>query len=218
MLAYREWAQWARRLIERTIHREALEAGRLTLHADRGASIRSKAVALLLAELGVTKTHSRPHLTNDSPYSERQFKTMKNRPEFAEQFGSYQDAQRFCMEFFYRYNQEHHDRGWDYLTPYAVHLGIADKWREQRSVVLQQAFETRPERFACGVPNTAPLPVAAWINKPKESLSIESEVQISSLSDIEQKHRFHKIPLTNDRLLVNGRNKADNQPSGDVVQ
>jgi transposase InsO family protein len=113
MLAYRESAELAKKLIEQTIEREQVEPGTLTLHADRGASMTSKPVAYLLAGLGVTKTHSRPHVSNDNPYSESQFKTMKYRPEFPERFGSYQDAHRFCTEFFRWYNHEHHHLVWD---------------------------------------------------------------------------------------------------------
>ena len=99
MLAYRESANLAKKLIEQSIKREEIEAGRSTVHADRGASMTSKPVAFLLAGLGVTKTHSRPHVSNDNPYSESQFKTMKYRPEFPERFGSYQDAHRFSRVF-----------------------------------------------------------------------------------------------------------------------
>jgi putative transposase len=127
MLAYRESAELGKRLIEQTIERQNLCPGTLTVHADRGPAMKSKVVALFLAELGVTKTHSRPSVSNDNPYSESQFKTMKYRPEFPERFGCYQDAHRFLTEFFPWYNHEHHHSGLGYLTPYEVHYGLAEK-------------------------------------------------------------------------------------------
>lgn len=218
MLAYRESADLAKKLIEQSIKREEIEAGRLTVHADRGASMTSKPVAFLLAGLGVTKTHSRPHVSNDNPYSESQFKTMKYRPEFPERFGSYQDAHRFCSEFFPWYNHEHHHSGLGYFTPYEVHYGLAEKRRDQRSAVLKEAFERNPQRFVRGVPNPAPLPIAAWINKPKELPSSDGQAQNSQMTGIEQKNGFNRSPLTNDRPPVRGMGRAENQPSEDLVQ
>lgn len=127
MVAYRESAQLAQRLIQETLKRQGIEPGELTLHADRGSSMISKPVAFLLAELGITKTHSRPHVSNDNPYSESQFKTMKYRPQFPERFGCYQDARGFCGEFFPWYNHEHHHSGLGFLTPSEVHFGQAEK-------------------------------------------------------------------------------------------
>lgn len=168
MLAYRESAGLAKKLIEQTIERQDIGAGSLTVHADRGAPMSSKVVAFLLAELGVTKTHSRPYVSNDNPYSESHFKTMKYRPEFPERFGCYQDAHRFCAEFFPWYNHEHHHSGLGYLTPHEVHYGLAHRRRDQRAGVLQQAYERNPQRFVRGLPQPALLPTAVWINKPKE--------------------------------------------------
>jgi putative transposase len=200
MLAYRESAELARRLIEQTVERHNIEPGTLTVHADRGAPMRSKVVAFLLAELGVTKTHSRPYVSNDNPYSESQFKTMKYRPEFPERFGCYQDAHRFCAEFFPWYNHEHHHSGLGYLTPYEVYYGLAEKRREQRAAVLQQAYETNPQRFVRGLPRPALLPTAVWINKPTELSRTENpEVPNSSVMVIEQKNGFHNCPITNDQ-------------------
>jgi putative transposase len=219
MLAYRESAELAKKLIEQTIEREQVEPGTLTLHADRGASMTSKPVAYLLAGLGVTKTHSRPHVSNDNPYSESQFKTMKYRPEFPERFGSYQDAHRFCTEFFPWYNHEHHHCGLGYFTPYEVHYGLAEKRQDQRSAVLKQAFEKNPQRFVHGLPKPARLPTAAWINKPKEISRTDDAVAENSLTTgIEQKNGFHTSPLTNDQAVVRGMGKVENQPSSDVVQ
>ena len=199
MLAYRESAELAKRLIEQTIEREKIERGSLTLHADRGSSMTSKPVAFLLAGLGVTKSHSRPYVSNDNPYSESQFKTMKYRPEFPERFGCYQDADRFCTEFFPWYNHVHHHSGVAYLTPYEVHYGMAQERRDQRAEVLKEAFGKTPQRFVRGLPQPAPLPTAAWINKPKPIfLPDGSQTTFSSITTIEQKNGFHNGSITND--------------------
>ena len=218
MLAYRESGELAKKLIEQTIERYNIFPGTLTVHADRGAPMRSKVVAFFLAELGVTKTHSRPYVSNDNPYSESQFKTMKYRPEFPERFGCYQDAHRFCGEFFPWYNHEHHHSGLGYLTPYEVHYGLAQKRREQRTAALQLAYEKNPQRFVRGLPKPALLPTAAWINKPKEISGTKSaEITNSSMTGIEQKNGFHNCPITNDQLSGRDLPRAENQMSEDLI-
>lgn len=218
MLAYRESAELAKKLIEQTLERHNIGPGTLTVHADRGAPMTSKAVAFFLAELGVTKTHSRPYVSNDNPYSESQFKTMKYRPEFPERFGCYQDAHRFLTEFFPWYNHQHHHSGLGYLTPYEVHYGLAEKRREQRAGVLKEAFEKNPERFVRGLPKPALLPAAAWINKPKEMARTDSaEVLDTSITGIEQKNGFPNCPITNDQLSGRGMARGENQLSEDRV-
>lgn len=218
MLAYRESAELAKKLIEQTLERHNIGPGTLTVHADRGAPMTSKAVAFFLAELGVTKTHSRPYVSNDNPYSESQFKTMKYRPEFPDRFGCYQDAHRFCAEFFSWYNHEHHHSGLGYLTPYEVHYGLAQKRRKQRAGVLQEAYERNPQRFVRGMPNPALLPTAAWINKPKEISGTKSaEVMNSSLTGIDQRNGFHNCPITNATVSGRGMARVENQPSDNAV-
>src|SRR5512139_2343239 len=125
MVAHREHAELAERLIAETIAKQEIPADQLTLHADRGSSMTSKPVAFLLADLGVTKTHSRPHVSNDNPFSEAGFKTLKYRPDFPERFGSIEDARGFCIDFFRWYNEEHHHSGLELLTPSDVHHGRA---------------------------------------------------------------------------------------------
>ena len=125
MIAYRESAELAKRLIEHTCRAQTIAPGQLTVHADRGSSMKSKPVALLLADLGVTKTHSRPHVSDDNPYSESQFRTLKYRPGFPDRFGSIEDARGFCQSFFRWYNHEHHHSGLGLMTPAMVHLGQA---------------------------------------------------------------------------------------------
>ena len=167
MIAHRESAALAERLIGETCRKEGILPGQLTMHADRGSSMTSKPVALLLADFGVTKTHSRPYVSNDNPYSESQFKTLKNRPEFPERFGSIEDARGFCREFFLWYNQEHRHTGIGLMTPAAVHYRLADQITRQRQQALAVAFRDHPERFVRGIPRPPEVPEAAWINKPK---------------------------------------------------
>jgi len=218
MLAYRESAELAKKLIEQTLERHNIEPGSLTVHADRGAAMTSKQVAFLLAGLGVTKTHSRPYVSNDNPYSESQFKTMKYRPEFPERFGCYQDAHRFCAEFFPWYNHEHHHSGLGYLTPYDVHYGLAEKRREHREAVLKEAFGKNPQRFVRGLPKPALLPTAAWINKPKDIPQTESALVDNSLiTVVEQKNGFHNCPITNDQPPSKGLARGENKPGDDLV-
>ena len=166
MVAHREQDALAKRLIEETSMKQNIEPGQLTVHADRGSSMKSKAVAHLLSDLGITKTHSRPHVSNDNPYSEAQFKTLKYCPQFPERFGAIEDARAFCQPFFNWYNKEHHHSGIALMTPEQVHYGFSDQIANQRSEVLRAAFLKHPERFKGKMPTPQPLPEAAWINKP----------------------------------------------------
>jgi putative transposase len=166
MVADRESATLAEKLIAETCLRQQIKRDQLTLHADRGSSMKSKPVALLLADLGVTKTHSRPHVSNDNPFSEAQFKTFKYRPDFPERFGSAHDARNHCADFFPWYNFEHHHVGLGLLTPHDVHYGLAAARHADRALVLAAAHSRHPERFPRGTPKPPPLPVEVWINKP----------------------------------------------------
>jgi putative transposase len=166
MVAHRETSALAQRLIEETCERQKITPGRLTIHADRGTSMTSKPVALLLSDLGVTKSHSRPHVSNDNPYSEAQFKTLKYRPDFPGRFGSLEDARAHGSDFFAWYNDEHHHSGLGLLTPHQVHHGLAEALVTERAATLAAAFKATPERFPRGEPRPPPLPTEAWINKP----------------------------------------------------
>jgi putative transposase len=166
MLAPRESAALAERLIAETCAKQGIVPGQLTVHADRGAAMTSKPVALLLADLGVVKTHSRPHVSNDNPFSEAQFKTLKYCPQFPERFGSLEDGRAFGHGFFAWYNTAHHHSGLGFLTPAVVHYGEAAAVREQRQHVLAAAYAAHPERFVNGRPHPADLPKAVWINPP----------------------------------------------------
>jgi len=166
MLAPRETAALAERLIAETCAKHAIPPGQLTIHADRGGAMRSKPVALLLADLGVTKTHSRPHVSNDNPFSEAQFRTLKYCPQFPERFGSIEDARAFGQAFFRWYNHEHRHSALGFLTPAVVHFGQAATVRAHRQQVLATAYAAHPERFVKGRPHPADLPTAVWINPP----------------------------------------------------
>ena len=175
MVAERESAELAKRLIAETCRKQNITPDQLTIHADRGTSMTSKPVALLLADLGVTKTHSRPHVSDDNPFSESQFKTLKYRPEFPERFGSIQDARGFCQVFFPWYNTEHHHSGIGLLTPEVLHHGQADAVIAQRQVVLSRAFQRNPERFVRAHPQPPARPTAVWINPPPARAATQEE-------------------------------------------
>ena len=166
MVARRESATLAERLIAATCERQGIAPGQLTLHADRGSSMRSKAVALLLADLGVTKTHSRPYTSTDNPYSEALFKTAKYRPAIPERFGSLEHARQLFGPLFAWYNTAHRHSGLALLTPHDVHHGVADQRLAARARVLAAAYAARPERFPRGMPTPGSLATAVWINKP----------------------------------------------------
>ena len=172
MVAHRESAALAKRLIQETCEKQLIPQGQLTIHADRGSSMKSKVVAHLLADLGITKTHNRPHVSNDNPYSESQFKTLKYCPGFPERFGSIQDARKFCRSFFTWYNTVHKHSGIGLMTPEQVHYGQAQKILDRRAKVLKSAFKNHPKRFKGKTPKPFSLPEAAWINKPDDSQTI----------------------------------------------
>ena len=173
MVAQRESAALAKRLISETCHKQGIQRDQLTIHADRGASMRSKSVALLLSDLGVIKSHSRPHVSNDNPYSESQFKTMKYCPQFPNRFGCIQDAREFCSGFFSYYNNEHHHSGIGLLPPAIVHFGKAEQVLASRQETLLAAYRAHPERFVRQSPRPPALPQQAWINPPSKEVVLE---------------------------------------------
>jgi putative transposase len=168
LLARRESAELAEHFLAETIRKHHVDPDQLTLHADRGTSMASKTVALLLADLGVTKSHSRPHCSNDNPYSEAQFKTLKYRPEFPDRFGSIEDGRDFCRRFFSWYNHDHRHSGIGFHTPATVHFGRAESIHLDRARVLEAAYAAHPERFVRQPPVPPQLPGIVWINKPTE--------------------------------------------------
>jgi len=166
MLASRENADLAKRLIRETIEKQRVDSKNLVIHSDRGPSMTSHTVAQLMATLGVTKSHSRPHVSNDNPFSESQFKTLKYRPEFPERFGCQEDAHGFCQGFFHWYNEEHYHSGIGMLTPASVHYGRAAEVLANRQQILTAAYAKHPERFVNKPPMPLTLPEAVWINPP----------------------------------------------------
>ena len=166
MVAAHENARLAQRLIEATCRKQGIVPGQLTMHADRGAPMRSKLVALLFSDLGVDASHSRPRVSNDNPFSEAQFRTFKYRPEFPERFGSLEHARSVSHDLFDWYNHAHHHSGLIYLTPADVHDGRADEALDLRHQVRLAAHAAHPERFVNGRPQRQTLPRAVWINPP----------------------------------------------------
>ena len=200
MIAERESAVLAEELISQTCARQGIQRGQLTVHADRGSAMTSKPVALLLADLGVTKTHSRPHVSNDNPYSEAQFKTMKYRPDYPTRFGCLQDARAWAAEFFDWYNREHHPPCGDHhtglalLTPADVHFCRADVVLQKRQAVLHAAYEKTPERFVKGVPHPTQLPEAVWINPPTSRTT--AFIEHPTRNENENSHCKSAVPVS----------------------
>jgi putative transposase len=176
MVGLRETAELAQDFIGATVAKQGIDPGTLTLHADRGSSMTSKPVAVLLADLGITKSHSRPHVSNDNPYSESQFKTLKYRPDFPDQFASGEEARAFCQTFFPWYNTAHHHSGIGLHTPEALHYGLATGRQLLRAATLHGAYAAHPERFVRKAPTPPAIPTAAWINKPAAPPEEEPDV------------------------------------------
>lgn len=174
LLARVESAALAKQLIEETCLRQGIPKDRLTIHSDRGPAMTSKTVALLLSDLGVTKSLSRPHVSNDNPYSEAQFKTLKYRPGFPQRFGCEQDGRAHCRAFFAWYNTEHRHSGIGMMTPESVHYGHAPHIQAARQQTLATAYARHPERFVRRKPSPPKMQEAAWINPPKEKSALQN--------------------------------------------
>lgn len=177
LIAERELAALAKQLVAESCARQAIEPEQLILHADRGSAMTSKTLALLLADLGVGRSHSRPYVSNDNPFSEAQFKTMKYRPDYPHRFGSLADARAWAHPFFDWYNNHHHHTALGLMTPATVHFGLAASLTASRQTVLAAAYAQHPERFVKGAPAPPTLPAAVWINPP---LPGQEEVRPSS--------------------------------------
>ena len=172
MVADCESASLAKKLIRESCLKQRIDRDQLILHADRGSSMKSKVVALLLSDLGVTKSHSRPYVSDDNPFSEAQFKTLKYRPDFPERFGSIQDAKAFCRDFFHWYNNVHYHSGLNWLTPATVHDGRTDRIVRRRQLALDRARQRHPERFVNARRKIAGPPDKVWINPPAEPQAV----------------------------------------------
>lgn len=167
-LQAREDEHLAKEFHRQNFIRHGIREWELTLHSDRGPAMVSKTVGMLLTDLKVTKSHSRPHVSDDNPYSESQFKTLKYSPGFPERFGSIEDARSFCRRYFHWYNHQHRHSGIGMMTPASVHEGRAAEVYVARQAVLDEAFQAHPERFPKGHPKPPPMPTPAWINRPRE--------------------------------------------------
>jgi putative transposase len=174
LLAPRESALLAQEMIEESVRKQGLQPGQVILHADRGAPMRALSFRQKLASLGIEPSYSRPHVSNDNPYSESQFKTMKYSCDYPDRFGSLEDAFAFLRSFVPWYNSQHHHSGIAYLTPESLHYGRANLVQAHRRETLQEAFRNYPKRFGGKPPTPPALPVAAWINPPKTSLPVEN--------------------------------------------
>lgn len=175
LIATKESAALAKELLATCYLQQGIDKAQLTLHADRGGPMKAKAMAHLLSDLGVTKTHARPYTSNDNPFSEAQFKTVKYRPDYPERFGSLQDARAWARPFFHWYNHQHRHTALALLTPAIVHAGQSKQVMAQRQHTLAAAYRAHPERFVRGQPQPGVLPQAVWINPPA-SIADENEV------------------------------------------
>jgi putative transposase len=170
MVAHSEGARLAERLIEETCSKQNIQPGQLTIHADRGSSMTSKTVALLFSDLNILGSHSRPYVSDDNPFSESHFRTLKYRPEFPDRFGSLEHARQVSRTLFAWYNAEHHHSGLAFLTPATVHHhGRANEVLDARHRVRLAAYAAHPERFVNGPPRRECLPPAVWINPPEKT-------------------------------------------------
>ena len=186
MVAEQESKELAEPLIETSCQRQGIARDQLTLHADRGSVMVASTLTQLLSDLGVSPSHSRPHVPDDNPFSEAQFKTMKYRPDFLQRFGCLADARAWTRTFFPWYNQEHYHTGLALLTPAMVHYGQASQHQAQRQQVLQAAYAAHPERFVRGQPQVPQLPEAVWINPPKKEEEKTGDASLNSDTELSQ--------------------------------
>ena len=200
MVALNESARLAQRLIEATCAKQGIAPQQLTIHADRGAPMRSTLVALLFSDLGIDASHSRPRVSNDNPFSESQFRTLKYRPEFPDRFGSLEHARGVSRDLFAWYNDAHHHSGLSYLTPAAVHYGRAAAILDVRHRTRLAAYAAHPERFVKGPPRPETLPTAVWINPPPKTTGHEAPGTTVVTPDAPQ-----VVPICRSSAIVSGR-------------
>jgi putative transposase len=175
MVATCESEELARQFIREAQEKQRVPEGQLTIHSDRGAIQTAKSVAVLMADLGVTKSHSRPKTSNDNPFSEAQYKTLKYRPDYPDRFAGLAHARDWCAEFFQWYHHDHRHSGIGFHTPYDVHHGLAQRVREYRAEILADAHRRHPERFVNKHPEPPALPEQAWINKPTDEKEMSAQ-------------------------------------------
>lgn len=215
MLAEHENGTLARRLVQETCERYEIQPGQLVLHADRGSPMKSKALVQLLVDLDIYRSHSRPHVCDDNPFSESQFKTLKYHPGFPDQLGCLAEGLAYFREFFPWYNQEHHHSALCYLTPGQVHFGQDKQVLEQRHRTQLAAYERHPERFIRGAPKLQQLANAVWINPPRAAVGDESSpLQMSAMAS----NKDHLMPLsTNPRRGAPGLSPKGSAPEAESL-
>ena len=219
MVASREGADLAKRLIAETVEKQGVTEDQLIIHSDRGPSMKSHGVAQLLGSLGITKSHSRPHVSNDNPFSESQFKTLKYRPDFPSRFGSQEDAHEFCRGFFQWYNDAHYHSGIGLLTPSSVHYGQANEILAKRQAVLDVAYASYPERFVNKAPSPLDGPSAVWINPPRATDEVNQEndsplIEIQTpCGPIDVKTELEVSPLTSAETSTRPQVPGPTEPS-----
>jgi len=177
MVAKRETADLAKRLVRESCKKEGVAGGQLTLHQDRGSPMTAKTFSQLLVDLDVLASYSRPRVSDDNPYSESLFKTVKYAAPYPGRFDSVEDVRAYFGPFFQRYNTEHRHSGLGLLTPEAVHMGRAEKLQRERKQVLVEAYALHPERFVHGEPAPPAIPTEVWINQPEKTIELENVAQ-----------------------------------------
>jgi putative transposase len=202
LIADRESGSLAELLIAEACAKQQIERDQLTIHADNGGPMIAKPVALLMSDLGVSPSHSRPHVSNDNPFSEAHFKTMKYQPDYPERFGSQVDARTWAQTFFPWYNDEHHHSGIGYLTPAAVHYGTAARLFADRQQTLAMAYAAHPERFVKGLPVPPALPMAVWINPP--TLAAGSAAVVAAVEPVGNSERSGELSTTPPPIPLKG--------------
>lgn len=219
MVAEKQTAGLAARLIDETCAKHDVRPGTLVLHADRGTQMTSKTLAQLLADLDVARSHSRPQVSNDNPFSESQFKTLKYHPSFPGKFSNLDEARAFCRKFFDWYNNEHRHSGIAFLTPNEVHEGRGDEVLAHRHAVKMAAFAAHPERFTRGAPRRETAPAAVFINPPSAgaaSAEASSPLPPSSSSSPSGTKRS-EVGATTTRMAAASRPSSESEPSSPEV-
>jgi putative transposase len=211
LIADRESGSLAELLITEACAKQRIARDQLTIHADNGGPMIAKPVALLMTDLGVTKSHSRPHISNDNPFSEAQFKTMKYQLDYPERFGRQADARTWAQTFFPWYNDEHHHSGIGFMTPAAVHYGEAARLFAARQQILSAAYVAHPERFVKGQPVPPALPTAVWINPPK--LAAGASVVVAAVEPVGNSERSAELSTTPPPESQKGAASADSGSS-----
>jgi putative transposase len=211
LIADREAGSLAERLIAEACAKQQIAPDQLTIHADNGGPMIAKPVTLLMTDLGVSPSHSRPHVSNDNPFSEAQFKTMKYQPDYPDRFGSSVDARTWAQTFFLWYNNEHHHSGIGFMTPAAVHYGEAARLFANRQQTLNAAYAAHPERFVKGLPIPPALPTAVWINPPK--LAAGSAAVVVAVEPVGNSERSGELSTTPPPESQKGAASADSDSS-----